>query len=73
MAWCSFPGAYPEIAQAVGLNEDEVLERCESMANKGIVFGRKKEGQMEYALLTTIPRIFELPFMLLTSLRWESG
>lgn len=57
------PRSIPEIAQAVGLNEDKVLERCESMANKGIVFGRKKEGQMEYALLPTIPGIFELPFM----------
>ena len=57
------PRSVPEIAKAVALNEDEVMERCESMANKGIVFGRKKEGGMEYALLPTIPGLFELPFM----------
>ena len=57
------PRSVPEIAKVVGVNEDEVMELCESMANKGIVFGRKKEGQMAYALLPTIPGLFELPFM----------
>ena len=42
------------IAKMVGVSEDEVLDRCESMANKGIVFGMEKDGEMGYALLPTL-------------------
>lgn len=57
------PRNIQEIAKASGVSEDEVMERCESMANKGIIFSREKDGQMGYALLPTIPGIFEFPFM----------
>lgn len=57
------PRSVQEIAKIVGVSEDEVLDRCESMANKGIVFSRKKEGEAGYALLPTIPGMFEFPFM----------
>ncbi|UCG67379.1 MAG: 4Fe-4S binding protein [Deltaproteobacteria bacterium] len=57
------PRSVQEIAKIVGVSEDEVLDRCESMANKGIVFSRKKEGEVGYALLPTIPGMFEFPFM----------
>jgi len=52
-----------EIARAVGVSENAVIERCESMANKGIIFSRQKDGEMGYALLPTIPGLFEFPFM----------
>ncbi|MFX0207736.1 MAG: hypothetical protein ACFFDT_17235 [Candidatus Hodarchaeota archaeon] len=51
------------IAKQVDLPEDEIKNRCESMANKGILFSREKDGEMGYALLPTIPGIFEFPFM----------
>jgi len=57
------PRSVQEIAKIVGVSEDEVLDRCESMANKGIVFSREKDGEMGYALLPTIPGMFEFPFM----------
>jgi electron transport complex protein RnfB len=57
------PRSVSSIAQAVGAPEEEVRARCESMANKGIVFSREKSGEMGYALLPTIPGVFEFPFM----------
>ncbi|HUT85081.1 MAG TPA: hypothetical protein VMX95_10560 [Thermodesulfobacteriota bacterium] len=57
------PRGIQEIAKVVGVSQDKVLERCESMASKGVVFSREKDGQMGYALLPTIPGIFEFPFM----------
>ncbi|NIM95856.1 MAG: hypothetical protein GTO18_19320 [Anaerolineales bacterium] len=57
------PRSVGRIATLAGLTEEEVYERCESMAGKGIVFSREKRGEMGYALLPTIPGIFEFPFM----------
>lgn len=57
------PRNVPEIARAAGVSENAVMERCESMANKGIIFSRQKDGEMGYALLPTIPGLFEFPFM----------
>ena len=57
------PRSIPAIARAAGVPEEEAGARCEAMANKGIVFGRKKDGEMGYALLPTIPGLFEFPFM----------
>jgi electron transport complex protein RnfB len=51
------------IAHLSGVSEEEVRDRCESMANKGIIFSREKDGEMGYALLPTIPGIFEFPFL----------
>jgi electron transport complex protein RnfB len=57
------PRSVPSIARAAGVPEEEARARCESMADKGIVFGREKGGEMGYALLPTIPGVFEFPFM----------
>ena len=57
------PRSIPSIARVAGVPEEEARARCASMANKGIVFGREKDGEMGYALLPTIPGIFEFPFM----------
>ncbi|MDM8000056.1 MAG: hypothetical protein QUS33_08665, partial [Dehalococcoidia bacterium] len=52
-----------EIAARSGVSVEEASLRCESMASKGIVFSRKKNGVMGYSLLPTIPGLFEFPFM----------
>jgi formate hydrogenlyase subunit 6/NADH:ubiquinone oxidoreductase subunit I len=57
------PRSVARIAGLTGVSEDDVRERCESMANKGIVFSREKRGEMGYALLPTVPGLFEFPFM----------
>ena len=51
------------IAELTNVPEDAVRERCEAMADKGIVFSREKNGKMKYALLPAIPGLFEFPFM----------
>lgn len=38
------PRNIPAIAQAAGVSEQEARARCESMANKGIIFSREKGG-----------------------------
>lgn len=50
---CSRTGYAPEVARAL----------LESMADKGLVFAREKDGEMAYALLPMVPGIFELQFM----------
>jgi len=52
-----------EIAQKAERAEDETINLLESMANKGIIMSREKEGKYLYALLPLIPGIFEFPFM----------
>jgi Na+-translocating ferredoxin:NAD+ oxidoreductase subunit B len=52
-----------DIAQqaSVGISDAEKL--LESMAGKAIIHSRTKDGSREYALLPTIPGLFEFPFM----------
>jgi electron transport complex protein RnfB len=57
------PRSIATIARAAGVPEEEARSCCEAMANKGIVFSREKGGEMGYALLPTIPGLFEFPFM----------
>ena len=57
------PKSLEAIASVAGVSVDEAKERCESMASKGIVFSREKDGIMGYSLLPTIPGLFEFPFM----------
>ena len=57
------PTPINEIAAKAGVSVEEAGLLCESMANKGIVFSRGKNGIMEYSLLPTIPGLFEFPFM----------
>jgi ferredoxin/predicted transcriptional regulator len=51
------------IAQKAGRPDGEVKEHLESMANKGIIFSRKKDGEIIYGLVPLIPGVFEFPFM----------
>ncbi len=57
------PTPVDEIAAKAGVSVAEASALCESMANKGIVFSRDKDGIMGYSLLPTIPGLFEFPFM----------
>ncbi len=57
------PKSISKIAEASGIAAERVAELCESMANKGIAFSRRKGGEMGYSLLPTIPGLFEFPFM----------
>jgi electron transport complex protein RnfB len=57
------PRSPSRIAAQAGLSEAEVQLRCESMADKGIVYAREKDGQPGYALLPTIKGLFEFPLM----------
>ena len=57
------PTPAEEIAARSGVSLEETGARCESLANKAIIFGRKKNGIMGYSLLPTIPGLFEFPFM----------
>lgn len=57
------PRSIARIAALADVAPDKVSAHCESMANKGIVFAREKDGEMGYALLPTIPGVFEFPFM----------
>ena len=51
------------IAQKAGITEDEALRHLETMADKGIIFSRNKDGEKLYGLVPLIPGVFEFPFM----------
>ena len=51
------------IASAAGVEESIAKQNLESMANKGIIYSRNKDGEKLYALLPLIPGVFEFPFM----------
>jgi len=51
------------IAKAAGVSESKAKQNLESMAEKGIIHSRNKEGETFYALLPLIPGVFEFPFM----------
>ncbi len=57
------PRSLDQIAEAAGVSVEEARERCESLADKGLVYSRKKGDEMGYSLLPTIPGLFEFPFM----------
>ncbi|MBU4385939.1 MAG: 4Fe-4S binding protein [Actinobacteria bacterium] len=57
------PKTAEEIARRAGVGEDEARELLESMADKGLVYAREKEGEWGYALLPIMPGIFEFPYM----------
>jgi formate hydrogenlyase subunit 6/NADH:ubiquinone oxidoreductase subunit I len=52
-----------ELAQKAGLSEKAASLLLESMADKAIIQSRTKDGTTAYALLPTIPGLFEFPFM----------
>ncbi|MFC1859185.1 ATP-binding protein [Thermodesulfobacteriota bacterium] len=59
------PGAAPARALAEKLSraEEEIVPLLESMADKGIVLTRKKDGVVLYRLMPLMPGIFEFQFM----------
>ncbi len=52
-----------EIADLASLRKNDAEILLESMANKAVIHSRTKDGSQEYALLPTIPGLFEFPFM----------
>lgn len=53
----------PVIAKAAAVSEEDAQKSLESMANKGIIYSRNKDGKKSYGLLPLIPGVFEFPFM----------
>jgi len=53
----------PSIAKSAGVSDSAAKQYLESMANKGIVYSKNKEGEKIYSLLPLIPGVFEFPFM----------
>lgn len=51
------------IAERAGVSADEGKALLESLADKGLVYAREKDGQWGYALLPIMPGIFEFPYM----------
>lgn len=57
------PQPAAKIASVAGCDEQKAVGLLESMADKGIVFSRDKDNVRGYALLPTVPGLFEFPFM----------
>jgi len=57
------PKGVEQIAESAGVSKETTESLCESMAAKGVVYSRRKKGQMGYSLLPTVPGLFEFPFM----------
>lgn len=57
------PKSVEQIAESAGVSKEGAEDLCESMAAKGVVYSRRKKGQMGYSLLPTVPGLFEFPFM----------
>ncbi|MFA6451013.1 MAG: 4Fe-4S binding protein [bacterium] len=51
------------VSERSGVTEDDAKQRLESLADKGLVFIRLKNGKEEYSLLPVMPGVFEFPFM----------
>ncbi|MGQ9475441.1 MAG: 4Fe-4S ferredoxin, partial [Actinomycetota bacterium] len=52
-----------EVARRAGVDPAEARAHLESLADKGVVFAREKDGVWGYALLPVMPGIFEFPYM----------
>ena len=57
------PGRDSGIARKAGLPVEEVVQCCEGMADKGLVYAYEVRGRNFYMLFPTAPGIFEFPFM----------
>ena len=57
------PWPVEKIAKTAAVTEAEAQKLLESMANKGILFSKTKEGKKLYGLVPLIPGIFAFPFM----------
>ncbi len=52
-----------DLAARAGLTEEAAGRLLEGLADKAVIHSRTKDGQTSYALLPTIPGLFEFPFM----------
>lgn len=52
-----------ELAQELGITPEAVVEKMESMANRGVILAKKVDGEHAYALLPNYPGLFEYPVM----------
>jgi electron transport complex protein RnfB len=57
------PSRDSDIARKANLPVDEVIARCESMADKGVVYAYEARGRHFYMLFPTAPGLFEFPMM----------
>jgi ferredoxin len=57
------PAPVEDIAAKAGVDVEEAAGKLESLAGKGVVFARRKDGVPGYALLPVMPGLFEFPFM----------
>ena len=57
------PSAANAVAEKTGVAEDEAKSCLEALADKGVVYSRKKDGQVGYSLLPVMPGLFEFPYM----------
>jgi Fe-S-cluster-containing hydrogenase component 2 len=55
--------AVADIARDASIAEDAALKILEGMADKAIIYEKKKDGKSQYGLVPTIPGLFEFPFM----------
>jgi Na+-translocating ferredoxin:NAD+ oxidoreductase subunit B len=58
-----FPRPLQAIASAAGMTEDAAGKILEAMAEKAVIISKEKNGMRSYALLPTIPGLFEFPLM----------
>lgn len=56
-----FPFSISEVSYRTGIPPEDVKRNLESLANKGVVFAREKNGVWGYALVNTF-HLFENPF-----------
>ncbi|MCX7710401.1 MAG: 4Fe-4S binding protein [Clostridia bacterium] len=52
-----------ELAKELGMAPEAVVERMESMANRGVILAKLVDGEHAYALLPNYPGLFEYPVM----------
>jgi len=57
------PWPIEKIAKTGAVTDNDAEKLLESMANKGIIFSKNKEGEKLYGLVPLIPGVFEFPFM----------
>ena len=57
------PKSPASLAKSSGVSENEAENLLESMADKGVIFSKNKDGKKHYGLVPLIPGVFEFPFM----------
>jgi Pyruvate/2-oxoacid:ferredoxin oxidoreductase delta subunit len=57
------PTPLPSICETIGMDDSQLKPILESMADKGLVYHRVRDGVDHYSILPLLPGIFELQFM----------